>query len=224
MEFEKEYHTFLQYHMEQSSGERLRRLREGHGYLEKQFLQKIWWPAVGHFRYLHPEYEVKDFVDGTRFLDFAYLRPPYRIKFGADGYGPHLKNTDRWQFGDNLMRQNHLILDGWKVFRFSSDDILKKERRCQQFILHLIGRLYGNDNADFDASLLNPKEKEIVRFVAAAMESVTPGLLADFLGIHPENARLWLNRLHKKGFLQGASGRSRIRSYVLSAAGKQLFL
>ncbi|MGG1516722.1 hypothetical protein ABE504_14985 [Paenibacillus oryzisoli] len=43
------------------------------------------------------------------------MRPPYRIKFGADGYGPHLKNVDRWQFGDNL----------------------KKERRCQQFILHL---------------------------------------------------------------------------------------
>lgn len=221
MDFETEYQTFLNSHAERRSGERLRRLNEGHGYLEKMFLQNIWWPAIGHLRYLHPEYEVTDFLDGTRFLDFAYLRPPYRIKFAADGYGPHQQQLDRWRFGDNLMRQNHLTLDGWKVFRFSSDDILNKQRRCQQFVLHLIGRLYGDV---VEQVTLDPKEKEIVRFIAMSAIPVTPKHLAGFLSIHPENARLWLNRLYRKRIVKGASGNGRIRSYVLDSAGKQLFL
>jgi hypothetical protein len=222
MEFEKEHEAFLDAHSSQRSGERLRRLLEGHGYLEKLFLQNVWWPAIGHFRYLHPEYEVKDFVDGTRFLDFAYLRPPYRIQFEADGYGPHTKQPDRWQYADQLMRQNHLILDGWLVFRFSSDDLLHKQRRCQQFLLHLIGRLYGDVQ---DNVKLNPVEKEIVRFFARSLSPVMPKDVAGLLGINPENARLRLQGLLRKGIIKSAVGGSeRIRSYVLDSAGLKLHI
>jgi hypothetical protein len=150
------------------------------------------------------------------------LRPPYRIKFAADGYGPHVKNIDRWQHGDNLMRQNHLILDGWKVFRFSSEEIINKPRRCQQFILHLMGYLYG-DADKLASDSISLKEREIIRFVAMALEPVTPKHLPDFLSIHPENARIWLHRLYEKKLLKAVGGTSRIRSYMLDKAGKQLF-
>jgi hypothetical protein len=64
--FEKSYEVFLQEHYAMRNGERLRRLKEGHGHAELLFLKQVWWKALGEFQYLHPEYEVKDFRDSTR--------------------------------------------------------------------------------------------------------------------------------------------------------------
>ena len=47
------------------------------------------------------------------------------------------ETIDRGRFGDNLMRQNQLVLDGWKIIRFSYDDLTQRKRRCQQMILHM---------------------------------------------------------------------------------------
>ncbi|MFD0697850.1 DNA-binding response regulator [Paenibacillus sp. GCM10027628] len=220
MDFQREHEAFIQSHQEKRTGERLRRLQEGHGHAEKLFLQNIWWGAVGHFRNLYPEYEVKDFQDGTRYVDFAYLRPPYRICFEIDGYGPHARDVDRWRFGDNLMRQNQLMLDDWKVFRFSFDDITQKQRRCQQIILHIMGRWFGEQVQPIS---LTHREKEIAHMAAIAVEPLKPKLVATRLGIRVEHARRWLHRLHEKGILRPASGDQRIRSYVLDTAGKQIF-
>ncbi|WP_308861957.1 hypothetical protein [Paenibacillus radicis (ex Xue et al. 2023)] len=64
--FKKEYGLFIRKQAEGRSGEYLRRLQEGHGHAERSFLEHVWWPAIGNFDYLHPEYEVHDFKDGTR--------------------------------------------------------------------------------------------------------------------------------------------------------------
>lgn len=221
MDFNEAYDAFIKDHAARRSGERLRRIREGHGYAEKLFLEQVWWPAIGHFRHLHPEYEVKDYQDGARFIDYAYIRPPYRIAFEIDGYGPHLRDVDRWRFGDHLMRQNQLVLDGWKIFRFSFDDLVRKERRCQQMVLHLMGRWYGERE---EAPTLLGRELDIARLAAGSVEPVTPTAVAAYLGIRPENARKWLSRMVANGVLRPASGERRIRSYVLTEAGKRLFV
>ncbi|WP_409345743.1 DNA-binding response regulator [Paenibacillus sp. MBLB4367] len=221
MDFTREYESFLRHHEEKRNGERLRRLQEGHGHAEKLFLFNVWWPAIGQFRHLHPEFEVKDFQDGLRYIDFAYLRPPYRICFEIDGYGPHSRDADRWRFGDNLMRQNQLMLDGWKIIRFAYDDLNQKQRRCQQFILHMMGHWYG------DKSHLIPltyREKEIVRLIGGATAPLRAVAVADSLGIRVEHARKWLRRLAEKGVLRPASGTLRFSSYELDTAGKRLFL
>lgn len=75
MRFEEEYEKFVHYHLKQRKGERMRRLKEGHGYAEKLFAERVWWPAFEKFRDLHPEYEVFDFKDGHRYLDYAFIRP-----------------------------------------------------------------------------------------------------------------------------------------------------
>ncbi|MEF3304851.1 hypothetical protein [Paenibacillus sp. GYB003] len=142
MTFESEYEAFLLRHAKMGPSERLRRLQEGHGHAEKLFLQHVWWPAIGHFDHLHPEYEVHDIKDGTRFLDFAYIRTPYKVCFEIDGYGPHSRDASRRQFADNLLRQNHLVIAGRKVIRFAYDDIQEKPRRCQQ----LLGKWFGDEH------------------------------------------------------------------------------
>jgi hypothetical protein len=161
---------------------------------------------------LHPEFEVRDFEDGTRYIDFAYLRPPHRICIEIDGYGPHVRDVDRWRFGDNLMRQNQMVLDDWKVIRFSLDDITTKQRRSQQFIMHAMGRWYSEHS---DTIFLTSREKEVVRLVMDSTVPTKPSDVAAQLGIRREYARDWLHRLHVKGVLSPASGTHRVRSYVL---------
>lgn len=221
MKFQQEHEAFVQWHQTRRSGERLRRLQEGHGHAEKLFLEGLWWPVVGHFQYLHPEYEVKDFQDGTRFIDFAYLRSPYRIGFEIDGFGPHARDIDRGRFGDNLMRQNQLVLDGWKIIRFSYDDLTQRKRRCQQMILHMLGRWYGETAPTV---VLTHREKDIIRLAKMSTQSLTSRSVGTHLGIRPDSARIWLQRLHEKGILRPASGEKRIRSYRLDSNVEQFFL
>ncbi|WP_245773165.1 endonuclease domain-containing protein [Paenibacillus catalpae] len=139
---EAQYDQWLTSQFASSGGERKRRLEEER-HAEDIFLKKVWWPAIGHLEHLHAEFEVNDYKDGPRFLDYAYLRKPYKICIEIDGYGPHHRDTDRRQFADNLMRQNHFILDGWTVIRFSYDDVKNKPRQCQQFIQQLFGKLFS---------------------------------------------------------------------------------
>ena len=92
MKFQQEHEAFVQWHQTRRSGERLRRLREGHGHAEKLFLRGCGGRLLGTFNIYTRSTKSKDFQDGTRFIDFAYLRSPYRIGFEIDGFGPHARD------------------------------------------------------------------------------------------------------------------------------------
>jgi hypothetical protein len=64
------------------------------GHAEKTFVEKVERLAFGHFRQLHPEYEVSDFKDGFRYLDFAYLRSGLKLAIDIDGYGRICAGSD----------------------------------------------------------------------------------------------------------------------------------
>jgi very-short-patch-repair endonuclease len=138
--FEKEYAAFMQKHHKIRKGERARRLLEGHRHAEKLFLEQVWWPAFGHFENLHPEYEVSDFRDGNRYIDFAYIKHSLRVAIEIDGFGPHAAQISRNQFSDHRIRQNHLTIDGWRILRFSYDDVSDKPRMCEQMLQQFMGR------------------------------------------------------------------------------------
>jgi hypothetical protein len=212
LRFEEEYQAFLNIHLQARTGERLRRLQEGHNQAEMLFLKQVWWPLFHHFRNLHPEYEVDDFKDGKRYLDFAYIRPAIRICFEVDGYGPHLKNISRWQFSDSLERQNQLVIDGWTVIRFSYDQVKEQPRRCQQIVQQVIGRWLGDD---LDQTSLSFVEKEVLRLVIRKREAITPAEVEMHLKLCDKTVKKILYQLVDKNFLIPASGIKRVRSYQL---------
>lgn len=212
MMFEEKYETFLKTHMQLREGERLRRLQEGHNHAEMLFLKQVWWPLFSHFNYLHPEYEVDDFKDGKRYLDFAYIRPGVRICIEIDGYGPHLKNSSRWQFSDSLERQNQLVIDGWTVLRFSYDQVKEKPRRCQQFVQQLMGQWLGDELTQTSLSIV---EKEVLRLAIRKGEAIFPKEVASNLNFGDKKARKVLAQLVAKKMLIPASGNKRVRSYRL---------
>ncbi|MCH1627164.1 DNA-binding response regulator [Fredinandcohnia quinoae] len=212
MGFEKEYQAFLDAHLQARTGERLRRLQEGHNQAEMLFLKQVWWPLFHHFKYLHPEFEVDDFKDGKRYLDFAYIRPGIRICFEIDGFGPHLKSISRWQFSDNLERQNQLVIDGWTVIRFSYDQVKENPRRCQQIVQQVIGQWLGNE---LDQNSLSFVEKEVLRLAIRKGEAIFPKEVEKHLKLSDKSVRKVLSQLADRKMLLPASGIKRIRSYRL---------
>ncbi|WML23858.1 hypothetical protein [Neobacillus sp. OS1-33] len=54
MGFEEEYQSFMNAHLQARTGERFRRLQEGHNQAEMLFLKQVWWPSFYQFSYLHP--------------------------------------------------------------------------------------------------------------------------------------------------------------------------
>ncbi|WP_082882681.1 hypothetical protein [Paenibacillus swuensis] len=162
-EFADAYTFYVERQIRESKGARLIRLQEvGIGHAESLFLEKVWWPIFGHFEYLHAEYEVRDFEDGYRFIDFAYIRGRYKIGFEVDPYGTHARDISRWDYDNQLERGNHLLIDDWLITRYSLNHVTNKSRRCQQFVLHLFGHWFGAFSDD-DTEELNMREREIVK-------------------------------------------------------------
>lgn len=220
MKFEESHKKFIEEHIVQrkNNGEGLRRLVEGHGHAEKLFLEKVWWPAFGDFDHLHPEFEVHDFKDGFRYIDFAYIRTYVQLAVEIDGFGPHWRNISRWQFSDHCRRQNDLILDGWKLLRFSYDDIKDHPRACQQVIQQFMGKWMGTEKLD-QYSNISWLEKAIILFVMNLDRPITAKDLSDHMNIGNKTARKWLRQLTEKKWLVPAAGRERIHSYQLDIDG-----
>lgn len=221
MLFNQQYDTWWKRQLSDGSGERRRRLKEGHGYAEKLFLEQVWWPAVGHFEHLHAEYEVYDFKDGTRYLDFAYIRLPIQICIEIDGFGPHNRDINRRQFADGLVRQNHLVIDGWKVIRFAVDDVRERPRHCQQTIQQMMGRWFGGEQFP---ETLTWKQRDILRFALHKKLPVTPREIGDRLSVSDRYARMLLRQLVDAKMMLPASGKERVRSYRMNPAAPDLHL
>ncbi len=215
MRFENAHMKMLERHSARRSGERLRRLREGHGYGEKLFLEKVWWPALGSFDDLHPEYEVNDYLDGKRYLDFAVIRGGVRMAIEIDGFGPHAAKLDRKQFANGLMRQNYLVMDGWKVIRLAVDDLESRPRMCQQLIQQCMGLWFNMPGPS--GNPLTAEERVILRFIHRTERNITSSIVCELLSVGREKAQVLLKRLVSKGFLIPA-GAGQIRIFQYAAA------
>jgi len=213
MGFDEAYAKWMEGHLASRSGERLRRLKEGHLYGEKLFLSQAWYPAIGNFDDLHPEYEVFDYRDGSRFLDHAFIRYPYKIDWETDAFGTHWSKISRKQYDDGLERQNQIGHDGWKVFRFSVDQLKEQPRKCQQFIQQVMGRLYGG--SAHPALQLSLKEREIVRVAIRLNRPIMAEDVCAWIGIGRKHAHELVKSLAEQAILTPASGDIRIRSYRL---------
>jgi hypothetical protein len=212
----RDYTNWIAYHRQVRRGERLRRLLEGHGHAEQLFMKQVWIPGIGDLHHLHPEYEIYDYRDGSRFLDFAFIKPPFRLCIEIDGYGPHWRDMDRRQFADHLTRQNHLVVDGWRVLRFAYDDVHDKPRKCQQIIQQLLGRQLGYVS-NGSVPPLTIRQKELLRHAASRREPLTLIDAAHLLQTGKATARKELRELVEKRLLAPVGGQQRVHAYRMFA-------
>ncbi|MFN7252328.1 MAG: transcriptional regulator [Anaerobacillus sp.] len=181
----------------------------GHGTIE--FLRSVWFPAVGNFDHLHPEWEVRDFNNGFRYLDLAYM--PGGVKGGIEiqGYGPHARDLDVRRFKDLCWRHSLLALDGWTLLPIAYLSIKDEQKQCQQLVLSFIGKFSSIDVP----SQLTWLEAEVIRFSHRLLRPFTPLELASHLRISDRHTRRILYKLVDLKILTVASGKERARSYSL---------
>lgn len=211
--FESAYSDWMNMHLSKRRGERLRRLKDGHGFGEKLLLQQAWWPAVGNFELLHPEYEFIGSDGNYYFMDFGYERLPKPSGVEVDSFSVHARDVDRDTFSRGLVRQNEIVLSGWNMLRFSIDKLKEDPLHCQRTIVRMLEHWYGEDNrALLDLPLY---QREIVRLAMRSTVPVTPEMASLILGKGLKLTRSQLHELVERGWLENVGGDARIRSYSL---------
>ncbi|TVX98286.1 helix-turn-helix domain-containing protein [Cohnella terricola] len=215
--FEFAYEKWLDKHIKMDSGERKRKLAKGIGYAQKMFLFKIWWPLFRNLNEMIPEFEVRDFKDGYRYLDFAWQLNMANVAIEIDGFGPHWRNVDRWQFADHLRRQNDLILDDWIVLRFSYDEIMEHPRKCQQTIMQAKGKWGHVPHPPSSAN--DPIDRAILDYAAHADGPFSPAEAAERLGWNRVTIVRRAKDLSAAGkLIPAVPGKQRNRRYILNSS------
>ncbi|WP_239616103.1 DNA-binding response regulator [Cohnella mopanensis] len=220
--FDELHKRWLAGQRKKRSGESFRRLKEGHAFAEKLFVEEVWWPAIGNLEFLQAEYEVPNLRNSSYYLDLAYIRSPYRLGFEVDDFSSHAKNITRRGFDYELDRHNQLMHDDWRIFRFSLDAIKERPLQCRQNLLQIIGKLYGGIH--HLSSPLTLKQKEIMRLANRLARPFTPEEACLQLGAGSRHVRNLLHELVGMDLLEVTSGSVRARSYRATLRGRSLFL
>ncbi|WP_027087167.1 hypothetical protein [Cohnella panacarvi] len=211
--FEQAYSAWLNRHIAEARGERLRRLLKKHGYGEKLLVQQAWWPAVGHFDDLYPEYEFIDSRGNYYYFDFGFVRLPRPTVIESDSFSYHARDVDRDKFARSLDRQNEIVLADWNILRFSIDKLKEDPVSCQNIIGKMMVNWYGGESSIMRE--LNVYQREIVRLATRSNAPITFEEACHLLGKGPKQTRAQLYSLMEQGILESVSGKERIHRYRL---------
>ena len=212
LRFEQKFEEWMEDNISNEKSHRRREILErglGHGTIE--FLRLVWFPTVGNFDQLYPEWEVRDFNNGYRYLDLAYMPGGAKGGIEIQGFGPHARDLDVRRFKDLCWRHSLLALDGWTFLPIAYLSIKDEPQRCQQLILAFIGKFISTDVE----SQLPWLEAEAVRFARRLMRPITPLEFANHLGISDRHTRRILHKLVDLQIITVASGKERARSYKI---------
>ena len=134
---------------------------------------------VGNFNDLYPEWEVRDFANGYRYIDFAYMPRNAKGCIEIQGYGTHARDLELWLFKDLCIRHAYLALDGWVVLPIAYPSIVETPKQCQQLVLSLIGKFIATDVP----ATLPWLESEIIRFARRKFRPFTASELSEHLKV-----------------------------------------
>lgn len=210
--FEQKFEQWIQANLLEEKNHRRRELLEkglGHGTIE--FLRKIWFPTVGNFDDLYPEWEVRDFNNRYRYLDLAYMPGGMQGGIEIQGYGPHARDIDVSRFKDLCWRHSLLALDGWTLLPIAYLSIKEEPNKCKQLILAFIGKFISLDAP----ARLSWSEAETLRFARRELRPITPIQIAEHLRVSVHYARKILRKLVDLQFMQVTNGKKRYRSFEI---------
>lgn len=196
--FELAHAEFLRHHLESRSGERRDRLERGHGHGEKTFLEKIWWPLMGNFDNLHPEYEVLDWRGYSYFTDFAELLNPWRYIYEVKGFGSHVKDMDRTKFCNELCREAFLQAMGFQVVSFAYDDVVNRPQLCITLLKMIHSRHQPTSTPVTRSELV---EKELLRLAISLARPIRPKDVQNHMKVNHRTAIHYLNKLNELGWI-----------------------
>lgn len=232
MSFQMEHDKWMSDHLRRRRGERLDALKRGHGYGNRLFVERIWWPLTGHFHGLHPEYEVKDWRGRSYFVDFMWVIGAVRIIFEVMDFGSH--GTDRTKYRRDLNRGLFLQAQDCSVYYISLDEL----KENPSFILSALRNILspylavefgskGRFGVKRQVSRPYSKiERELMRAAIRHNRVIRPTEAARELELHTMTVIKYCRLLVEKGkfraVARGASGRVIYYEYVGSIQSPDL--
>jgi len=84
---------------------------------------------------LIPQYPFTDIYEGGRLIDFVFISRLDKYAFEIDGevwHAPDGAMVSPAHYRDQLLRQNSLVFQGWKVYRWTDVQLAQERERIQQ--------------------------------------------------------------------------------------------
>lgn len=208
--FDQAYQSWIQKQIGDEANPRRRELlRKGLGHGTIEFLRSVWYPAVGGFDDLYPEWEVRDFNNGLRYLDLAYMPNGGKGCIEIQGYRSHARDVDVSRFKDLCMKQALLALDDWLFLPIAYLSVKDEPAMCKQIVLSFIGKFASAE----PPAAGNWAETETLRFARRLLRPFTAGELSRHLQLSERQTRRLLREMTEKQRLAVASGKQRYRTY-----------
>jgi len=117
--------------------------RAGNSSAEERFIQlfcDVFGPEKGQYVYL--QYPFVDIYGNHRSIDYAFNSADGKVAIEVDGttwHDPAKVSQDKYT--DDLLKQNSMVHEGWKVFRWTDRQLEKSEERVKDELV----TFFGND-------------------------------------------------------------------------------
>jgi superfamily II DNA or RNA helicase len=94
--------------------------------------------------FLAKEVPVEDIYGGSRYVDYALRTLDEKVAFEVDGLTWHVPDPEAIKmYEDQLLRQNSLIHQGWRVFRWTDREIAQEPERVKEELAKFLERIPG---------------------------------------------------------------------------------
>jgi len=220
-----EHEKWLKGHLKKRKGMRLDALKSGHGFGNQLFVEKVWWNLFGHFKGLHPEYEMLDWRGFPFYADFIWMMGSIGVVFEIQDFSSHIKNMDKKGHRRELNRGMFIQSLQYMIVYISLDELKENPTLVLSMIRTILSPYLGipKDNVVGYSKL----EKELMRLAARYNRILRPIDAAQDLEKNIKTVIKQLNQLVQKGkfraIYSGASGRINRYEYIGSLTDPDLF-
>lgn len=206
MSFAVEHERWIKRHLDQRQGERKDALKRGHGYGNRMFAEKIWWPLMGHFNGLHPEYEVRDWRGRSSFVDFMWISGSLRFAFEIMDYGSHGK--DRTKYRMDLNRSLFLQSQECRVIAISLDELKENQAFIQAILRNMLVPYLASlaNQSDTAIRKFGKVERQLMRLAIRHNRIIRPAEAARELELHKQTVIKHCRELVHKGKFRAVTG------------------
>ncbi len=207
MSFQIVHERWVNWHLSRRTGERKDALKRGHGYGNQLFAETIWWPLVGHFDHLHPEYEVLDWRGRSYFVDFMWILGALRFVIEIMDYGSHGK--DRTKYRMDLNRGLFLQSQQCHMISISLDELKENPTFIQSILRNMLAPYFNSGKPVLEP--YHKIERMLIRYAARQHRIVRPAEASIDLDLHKQTVIKHCRELVHKGKLRavpvGTSGK-----------------
>jgi very-short-patch-repair endonuclease len=228
MSFEVEHTTWMNRHLNRRDGERKDALRRGHGFGNRMFVEKIWWPLLGHFEGLHPEYEVMDWRGRSYFVDFVWKVQGKRFAIEIVDYGSHGKDRSKYRL--DLNRTLFLQSQQFEVISISLDEMKENPAFIEAMLRNILAPYMGTILKPIILTSSHPFckiERQLMHFAIRHNRILRPSDAARELELHKQTVikycRTLVQRKKFRSVPTGKTGKVYHYEYIGSIQSLDLF-